>query len=70
MFVCNAAQRIGVQLPQARCSGIYQKTGDLAREAVNCNAGFGRAVLSRSKLHAERPLLCSWRGRVLLYQSI
>ena len=38
------AQRVGVQLPQARCSGFYQKTGDLAREAVNCNALFGRAV--------------------------
>ena len=34
----EAAQRVGVQLPRARSSGFYQKTGDLAREAVNCNA--------------------------------
>jgi hypothetical protein len=29
-------------LPRARCVGFYQKTSDLAREAVNCNAVFGR----------------------------
>ena len=37
----EAAQRIGVQLPQARCTSFYQKTHDLAREAVNCNAVLG-----------------------------
>ncbi len=34
----RATQRLGVQLTRARCSGFYQKTGGLAREAVNCNA--------------------------------
>lgn len=33
-----AAERVGVQLPRARCSDFHQKTDDLAREAVNCNA--------------------------------
>jgi hypothetical protein len=33
----GAAQRPAVQLPQARCSGFYQKTGDRAREAVSWN---------------------------------
>jgi hypothetical protein len=33
-----AAQRLGVQLLRARCAGFSQKTGDRAREAVNCNA--------------------------------
>jgi hypothetical protein len=41
------AERIGVQLPRARCSGFYQKTTDLAREAVNCNAGLGRLLSIR-----------------------
>ena len=39
-----AAQRFGVQLPRARCIGRVQKTHDLAREAVNCNAGLGRPI--------------------------
>jgi len=34
----KAAERVGVQLPRARCTGLHQKTNDLAREAVNCNA--------------------------------
>jgi hypothetical protein len=37
----GAAQRVGIQLPRARCTGSRQKTNDLAREAVNCNAGLG-----------------------------
>ena len=41
----EAAQRIGVQLPRARCSGFHQKTGDLAREAVNCNAWLAGRLL-------------------------
>jgi hypothetical protein len=38
------AQRNAVQLPRARASGILQKTGDLAREAVSCNGGLGRRL--------------------------
>jgi hypothetical protein len=37
----SPAQRVGVQLPRARCIGSPQKSCDLAREAVNCNAVFG-----------------------------
>lgn len=37
-FAETATQRLGVQLPRARCASFYQKTGDRAREAVNCNA--------------------------------
>jgi len=33
-----AAERIGIQLPRARCMGSRQKPNDLAREAVCCNA--------------------------------
>jgi hypothetical protein len=36
----GAAQRVAVQLPQARCHHL-QKTTDLAREAVSCNGMFG-----------------------------
>ncbi len=39
--IWDTAERLGVQLPPARCSDFYQKMGDLAREAVNCNAGLG-----------------------------
>jgi len=38
----KAAQRIGIQLPQARDTGSCQKANDLAREAVSCNAVLGR----------------------------
>src|SRR6266540_554575 len=34
----DAAQRLGIQLPRARCTRRLQKRHDLAREAVNCNA--------------------------------
>jgi hypothetical protein len=37
-----AAQRIAVQLPQARCKSVYQKANDLAREAVGCNGVLAR----------------------------
>jgi hypothetical protein len=40
-----AAQRFGIQLPRARRTGRLQKPNDLAREAVSCNAGLGRARL-------------------------
>jgi hypothetical protein len=33
----EAAERLGVQLPRACRPCFYQKTGDLAREAVNWN---------------------------------
>src|SRR4051812_23770923 len=43
----KAAQRVGIQLPQARWERL-QKADDLAREAVGCNAGLGgnRAIAS------------------------
>ena len=37
----SPAQRVGVQLPRARCTRSHQKNYDLAREAVNCNAVLG-----------------------------
>src|SRR3954470_8777300 len=36
------AERVGVQLPRACCTGSRQNSHDLAREAVGCNAGLGR----------------------------
>src|SRR6266542_3819984 len=48
----DAAQRIGIQLPRARCTRRIQKRYDLAREAVNCNAvldgGAGMGIFMRS----------------------
>jgi len=35
------AERLGIQLRQARGTGSHQKANDLAREAVSCNAGLG-----------------------------
>ena len=37
----RAPQRVGIQLSRARCTELHQKANDLAREAVNCNAGLG-----------------------------
>jgi hypothetical protein len=37
----KAAERVGIQLPRARCTERVQKRHDLAREAVNCNAVLG-----------------------------
>jgi hypothetical protein len=37
----GAAQRLGVQLPRARCTRFFQNTNDLARAAVNCNGELG-----------------------------
>ena len=34
----SRAQRVGIQLPRARCKKRVQKAYDLAREAVSCNA--------------------------------
>jgi hypothetical protein len=36
-----AAQRLGVQLPRARSIACFQKTNDLAREALSWNGLFG-----------------------------
>src|SRR6266545_5872030 len=36
------AERFGIQLPRARRTGQLQNMNDLARAAVNCNAGLGR----------------------------
>jgi hypothetical protein len=41
------AQRMERQLPRARDTGWLQKTNDLAREAVSCNAGSGGTVRLR-----------------------
>jgi len=35
------AERVGIQLPRARCIESHSKPNDLAREAVSCNAGLG-----------------------------
>jgi hypothetical protein len=43
----EAAQRVGIQLPRARCTGSRQNTNDLAREAVSCNAVLGRSLSLR-----------------------
>jgi hypothetical protein len=48
-----SVQRIGIQLPRARRTGRLQNSSDLAREAVNCNAGLDgnlAAVLSSGVL--------------------
>jgi hypothetical protein len=42
IYELRRAQRLGVQLPRARCSGFSQKTGDLAREAVGWNGWLAR----------------------------
>jgi hypothetical protein len=47
----DAAERFGIQLPRARCTQSCQKPNDLAREAVNCNAVFGRRVHLSSSSH-------------------
>jgi len=36
-----AAERVGIQVPRARCIGSRQKSHDLAREAVSWNAVLG-----------------------------
>ena len=41
-------QRLGIQLPQARCIGRPQKSNDLAREAVSWNAGLGSTAFALS----------------------
>src|SRR5690349_8449067 len=55
-FVCKqdcdrtlAAQRLALQLPRARCTRCFQKTNDLAREAVNCNHPSGRPYVGTAE---------------------
>jgi hypothetical protein len=47
-----AAERLAVQLPRARRRNL-SKPNDLAREAVGCNGGLGRASWCAS---------CLWHG--------
>jgi hypothetical protein len=50
-MLMSPVQRSGIQLPRARCIRSPQKSDDLAREAVSCNAGLGRtAAVARGLL--------------------
>jgi hypothetical protein len=48
----EAAQRIAVQLPQARCTRRLQKRHDLARAAIGWNGGLGALATDAGMLAA------------------